>query len=209
MSQRARLILVVVAGFLLCVAVYFLLVRSRQSELNTINENIATEQSRTSQLQVELERLRDLQARAPELQAELDRFRSLVPLEHETSNLVLQIDEAAKESGITFADITPELPKSPPEGAALAEVRMTIGGRGGYFALQDFVRRLYDLDRALRIDNITMSAGEEEDGGSSVNLVVIARVFFDVPAAPGAATSAPPNTTDPAATPAPAPTPTP
>jgi Tfp pilus assembly protein PilO len=208
MSQRSRLILVVVAGFLLCVAVYFMLVRSRQGELDKINESVAAEQSRTAQLQVELERLRDLQARAPELQAELDKFRSLVPQDHETSALVLQIDQAAKESGVTFADITPELPKAPPEGAALAEVRMTIGGRGGYFALQDFVRRLYDLDRALRIDNITMSATQEETGALAIDIQVIARVFFEVPGATGAATIAPPNTTIPAGeTPAPTPSP--
>jgi hypothetical protein len=36
---------------------------------------------------------------------------------------------------------------------------------------------------------------------------VIARVFFDVPAAPGAATGAPPNTAAPVETPAPTPTP--
>ena len=208
MSQRSRLILVIVAGALLCVAVYFLLVRSRQGELTTLNDSIAAENSRTSQLQVELERLRDLQRRAPELQAELDRFRGLVPETHEVPNLVLMIDEAAKESGVTFADIIPELPKAPPEGAALAEVRMTIGGRGGYFALQDFIRRLYDLDRALRIDSITMSAAESETGELAIDLQVIARVFFDVPGATGAVTGAPPNTTaPPVETPAPETTP--
>lgn len=207
MSQRARLILVIVAGLLLCIAVYFLLVRSRQGELNELNDEIATETNRTAQLQVELDRLRDLQKRAPELQAELDRFRGLVPADHEIANLIVLVDEAAKESGVGFVDISPELPKAPPEGAALAEVRMTIGGRGGYFALQDFVRRLYDLDRALRIDNITMAGSEEETGGTTIDLTVTARVFFDVPGATGASTGAPPNTTTPAATPAPATTP--
>ena len=206
MNQRARLILVIVAGVLLCLAVYFLLVRSRQGELDTINENIATETSRTAQLQVELERLQDLQRRAPELQAELDKFRGLVPANHEIANLMLMIDEAAKESGVTFADITPELPKSPPEGAALAEVRMVIGSSGGYFALQDFVRRLYDLDRALRIDNINMT-GAEDETGSTIDLVVTARVFFDLAGATGASTTPPPNTTTPAETPAPETTP--
>ncbi len=207
MSQRSRLILVIVAGALLCLAVYFLLVRSRQGELNELNESIAVESDRTDQLRVELERLRDLQRQAPQLQAELDSFRALVPGNHEIPNLVLMIDEAAQESGVTFADITPELPKAPPEGAALAEVRMTIGSRGGYFALQDFVRRLYDLDRALRVDSITMSASEEETGGTTIDLQVIARVFFDLAGAPGAATDAPPNTTTPAETPAPESTP--
>jgi Tfp pilus assembly protein PilO len=206
MNQRARLILVIVAGALLCLAVYFLLVRGRQGELDTINENVAAETSRTAQLQVELERLQDLQRRAPELQAELDKFRGLVPANHEIANLMLMIDEAAKESGVTFADIVPELPKSPPEGAALAEVRMVIGSSGGYFALQDFVRRLYDLDRALRIDNIAMT-GSEDETGSTIDLQVTARVFFDLAGATGTSTAPPPNTTTPAETPAPTTTP--
>lgn len=206
MNQRARLILVIVAGALLCVALYFLLVRSRQGDLDTLNEGIAAEMSRTAQLQVELERLKDLQRRAPELQAELDEFRGLVPANHEIANLMLMIDEAAKESGVTFADIVPELPKSPPEGAALAEVRMVIGSSGGYFALQDFIRRLYDLDRALRIDNIAM-AGSEDETGSSIDLQVTARVFFDLAGATGTSTTPPPNTTTPVETPAPTTTP--
>jgi Tfp pilus assembly protein PilO len=209
MSQRSRLILAIVGGLLLCVAVYFLLVRSKQGELDTLNESIAAETARTAQLEAELARLRDLQRQAPQLQAELDRFRDLVPGNHETPNLVFQIDEAAKESGIKFVDITPELPKAPPEGAPLAEVRLTLGAEGGYFALQDFVRRLYDLDRALRIDNITMAGTENPDGTTTITLTVIARVFFDVPGATGTATTAPGSTTAPATgtTPAPATTP--
>lgn len=205
MSQRARLILAIVGAVLLCVAIYFLLVRSRQGELNELNESIAAEQSRTAQLQVELQRLQDLQKRAPELQLELDEFRQLVPPKDEVPNLIFQIDAAAKESGIEFVDITPELPKPPPEGAPLAEVRLTIGAEGGYFALQDFMRRLYALDRALRIDNLTMVGSETEDGGgTNIGLTMTARVFYEVPGATGAVTGVPPNTTAPPGT-APAP----
>lgn len=201
MNQRARLILAIVAGLLLCVAIYFLLVRSRQGELDELNTSIAAEQARTAQLEVELERLRDLQRRAPELQAELDVFRQLVPSEDEVPNLIFLIDSAAKDSGIDFVDITPELPKPPPEGAPLAEVRMTIGADGGYFALQDFMRRLYSLDRALRIDNLTMTGREGAEGeGYSIGLTMTARVFYELPGATGPATGAPANTTAPAGT---------
>ena len=186
MSQRARLILAIVGALLLCIAVYFLLVRARQGELTELNTEIASEEARTAQLRVELSRLQDLQRRAPELQAELDRFRDLVPANHETPDLIFQIDEAAKESGIDFVEITPELPKPPPEGAALAEVRMTVGAQGGYFALQDFIRRLYELDRAMRIDNLAMTGSESETGETTIDVTFTARVFFDLQGATGA-----------------------
>ena len=198
MNQRARLILAIVGAVLLVLAMYFLLVRSKQGELQTVRESVEAEEARTAQLQAELARLRDLQKRAPELQAELDRFRALVPANHEVANLIYLIDQAAKESGVEFAEIAPELPKAPPEGAPLAEVRMTIGSRGGYFALQDFIRRLYDLDRALRIDNMTMAGSQNATGTTVIELRMTARVFFDLPSAPGAVTGAPPNTGAPA-----------
>lgn len=208
MSQRARLILVAVLGFLLCVAVYFLLVRSRQGELNDLNQQISDEQNRTLQLRAELTRLEALREEAPQLQAELEKFRDLVPEDHETGDLIFQIEQAADEAGVDFVEITPELPKSPPEGAPLAEVRMIIGGRGGYFALQDFTRRLYSLDRAMRIDNLTLAVEEDPTGGFAVRLTATARVFFDLPVAPGTATTG--TTTGAApATPAPEPAATP
>lgn len=204
MNQRSRLILIGVVGVLLCLAAYFLLVRSRQGDLSALNQQISDEQNRTLQLRAELQRLQALREEAPELQAELEKFRALVPENHETSDLIFQIEQAADESGVEFVEITPELPKSPPEGAPLAEVRMVIGGRGGYFALQDFIRRLYALDRALRLDNLTLAEEERPEGGFSIRLSGTARVFFDLPTAPGTATT----TGEPGAAPAtPAPEP--
>ena len=207
MSQRSRLILVGVLGLLLCVAVYFLLVRSKQGELSDLNQQVSDEQNRTLQLQAELQRLQALREDAPRLEAELERFRDLVPEDHETSDLIFQMQAAADAAGVDFVEITPELPKSPPEGAPLAEVRMTIGGRGGYFALQDFLRRLYDLDRALRVDNLTLATEQDPSGEFVVVLTATARVFFDLPAAPGTATADGTTTAGAPATPAPATTP--
>lgn len=211
MSARARLILAIAGVVVICVAFFFLFVRARQNELSSINEEIAVEQNRTVQLQSELARLKELQSRAPELQAELAEIRQLVPQRDEVANFIFLVNQVADESGVDFVEIIPELPKPPPEGAPLAEVRLQIASEGGYFSLQDFVRRLYSLDRALRIDLFNMTAEEDTGTGTTgsgfkVNLLVTARIFFELPAATGTATTttgtAPATTT----TPAPAPT---
>jgi hypothetical protein len=78
-----------------------------------------------------------------------------------------------------------------------------IGAEGGYFALQDFLRRLYDLDRALRVDNLSVVAGTEEVTGTAQPpaLLATARIFFELPAggAVTAPTTTPPATTTPTA----------
>jgi Tfp pilus assembly protein PilO len=196
MSARARMILTAVASVLVLAAFFFLFIRPRQNELGKVRDEVEQEEARTVSLRSELRRLQALQENAPELEAELARFRELVPRNHEVPNFIFLVQEAATEAGVDFVNITPELPKAPPEGAPVAEVRATIGAGGGYFSVQDFLRRLYDLDRALRVDSVTMAAQEEESEESTLRLDMVSRVFFEPPGGvAGAATGTATGTT--------------
>jgi Tfp pilus assembly protein PilO len=216
MSTRARLILAIAAVLVVCVAFFFLFVRARMTELNTVREEIAAEEARTLQLQSELARLQDLRERAPELEAELAEIRQLVPQNHEVANFIFQVEEAAQASGVSFLEIGPELPKAPPEGAPLAEVRLLINAQGGYFSLQDFVRRLYSLDRAVRIDLFTLAGSSAEGGetgtstaGFEIGLNITARMFFELPEGAATGTTTAPGTTAPGTVPVTTPAPAP
>jgi Tfp pilus assembly protein PilO len=202
------MILSVIGIFVILLAFFFLFIRPRQQELARVEESIVTEEARTQQLETELARLQDLQANAPELQAELATIRGFVPEDDQVPNFIFLVQDAANEAGVDFVSITPELPKPPPEGAALAEIRAQIGAGGGYFAVQDFIRRLHALDRAVRIDNLTLAGAEDpETGDVRITLTSAARIFFELPG--GTAAAVDPATGLPAAPPAtPAPTPT-
>jgi len=197
MTARSRLILAVVGVVAVAAVAYFFAVRPRQQELGRVRADVEQEENRTQQLEAELERLQALQENAPKLEARLARYRELVPEDDQVPNFIFQVQEAANQAGVGFVEITPELPKPPPEGAAVAEVRTLIGAKGGYFAIQDFFRRLYDLDRAVRVDNLTMAGAEDETTGETlIDLDMTARVFFELPAgAAGAAGTATTTTT--------------
>ena len=196
MSVRARMIFTAVASVLVLVAFFFLFIKPRQNELGRVRDEVEQEEIRTVSLRSELRRLQALQENAPKLEAELARFRELVPRNHEVPNFIFLVQEAADEAGVDFVNITPELPKTPPEGAPVAEVRATIGAGGGYFSVQDFLRRLYDLDRALRVDSVTMAGEEEETGATTLTLDMVSRIFFEPPGGvAGAATGTGTETT--------------
>jgi Tfp pilus assembly protein PilO len=199
MSGRTRLIATVAVVVVVCLLFYVLFVRGKQSDLSKVQAAIQNEQARAVSLQAQLQQLKQLQAHAPQLQAELSDIRKLVPQDNEVPNFIFQTQEAANQAGVSFLEITPELPKQPPEGATLAEVRITIGAQGGYFAVQDFIRRLYGLPRALRIDNITLTATTGANGTTVVQFQAIARVFYELP------TAAPPAPVVPGAPASPAP----
>ena len=191
MSARARMILAVVVALVVAIAFYFFFIRPRQDELSTVREEVEQEEARTATLQAELLRLQDLQANAPELEAELARIRELIPNDDEIPNLIFLVQEAANTAGVDFVTIAPALPKAPPEGTALGEIPMTIGAGGSYFSIQDFIRRLHTLDRATRLDNLTLSGTELDSGVVDITMTSAVRVFFEPPAAAPAPAASP------------------
>lgn len=203
MNQRTRIILAGVAAFFVCLLFFFFFIRPRQSELADVNQKIEDALNEQQGLEQQLAELEALKEQAPQMNALLDEIRGYVPKNNEQANFILQVQEAANLAGVELVQLTPELPKVPLEGAALAEIRVTMRASGGYFALQDFVRRLYDLDRALRIDTLGLSRLEGEEGADEddVEMTATARVFFEVPAGAGVtppAEAAPPATPEPA-----------
>ena len=207
MTARNQSILAALGVALVLALLFMFFIKPRQGELGRVRDEISQEEQRSHQLRAELARLQALQEQAPELQAALDRFSELVPEHNEVADFIFQVQTAANQAGVHLEQITPELPKQPPEGAPLAEVRTTVGAQGGYFAVQDFVRRLYDLDRAARIDSVTMTGVEDEKEvreKGRIDVLLATRVFFELPegAASGASTSTTtaPTTTTPAPT---------
>ncbi|CAN5446881.1 hypothetical protein BH18ACT16_BH18ACT16_14480 [soil metagenome] len=182
MTGRTKIILSVLGVVAVGVATFFFAVKPRQDELGKVRDNVAKEQDRTQSLEAELAHRQQLQENAPQLEAQIAKYRELVPEDDQVANFIFQVQEAANESGVGFVEITPELPTPPAEGAEVAEVKSIIGARGGYFAVQDFFRRLYGLDRAVRIDQVTMDSEEDQTTQETlVKLGATARIFFELP----------------------------
>lgn len=198
---RARLILALVGSLVVSTAFYMFFVRSRQSELADVQKRVEAAENESVNLQAELQELQGLKENAPQAEARLNEIRELIPQNDQVANFIFQVQDAANRSGVDFVTVTPEQPKAPLEdaSASTAQVRVTVGAKGDYFALQDLVRRLYDLDRAVRIDSLAFDAEEDEETNvTTVTLTAAARIFFENQGgAPAATTDA--TTTAPAA----------
>lgn len=205
MRARSRTVIAIAVGVVVCLLFYVFAIRPRKSQVSDIKAQVATEEARTTQLSAQLQQLQALQKDAPRLQAQIAKIREAVPPDDEVANFIFQVQEAANAAGVDFVEISPELPKTPPESAPLAEVRATIGATGGYFAVQDFIRRLYDLDRAVRIDGLTLTQVSPDE--ASVKFTSATRIFYELPAggaaAPTGTTAVPPPAPVPSASTAP------
>jgi Tfp pilus assembly protein PilO len=204
-GYRARLTLTLVASLVVCVAFYFFFVQSRKSELADVRNQVQAAEDESQSLQAELQELQSLKENAPQAEARLNEIRELIPQKDQVANFIFLVQDAANRAGVDFVTVTPEQPKAPVEdpSASVAQVRVTVGAKGDYFALQDLVRRLYDLDRAVRIDNLAIDAEENtETGTTTLTLTAAARIFFENPGgAPAAAEEGTTTTTTTTTTP--------
>lgn len=193
MRGRGRLIATIAGLLVVLLLFFFFVIRPARSTLAETTERADAAEDQTQVLQLELERRQALQANEAELEAELAEIRGFVPRRHQIPNLIFQIQDSGNAAGVDFLDITPELPAPPPEGAPLGQVQLSIRAGGGYFAIQDFIRRLYNFDRALRIDVATLTAAGQDDD-DDLDLTATARIFFEAPGAvPAPATTPAPE----------------
>ncbi|MPZ92157.1 MAG: type 4a pilus biogenesis protein PilO [Actinobacteria bacterium] len=204
MKEHKKIILSSVGVVLVMALMFFFLISPRKGQLAEAREQVDAAEAETVVLETELTRLEGLQAQAPQLQAALDEIRDMVPDEDRVSSFVFQLQQEANKAGLEFVSITPQLPKPPPEGAPLAEVKIDIGARGTYFTIQDFIRRVTELDRAVRVDGFSMAAVEEEGSDEPlIELTASARVFFEQSVAGAGTQTAAGATTTTAPAPAP------
>ena len=135
MSARTRLVLVIVGVLAVCAVFFFMFIKGRQAELGKVRQQVTEEGNRTQELESRLARLEQLQKNAPQLEAKLAEMREFVPERNDVPNFIFQVQQAASQAGVRFVKITPEVPKQPPEGASLAEVRG--GDRSQWNLLRD------------------------------------------------------------------------
>ena len=191
LTPRMQIIVTAIGVVVVLAAFFFLFIRSRQGQLSEARDAVTAEQAKTAQLHTELARLQSIKENAPQLRAALAKLRAAVPGNDGVPDVIVAIQDAADKAGIKFVQVTPTVPSAPPEGGKLGQVSTAIGAEGSYFALQDFVNRLYSLDRALRIDTLTMTSQSDAAAGTgtttattgpvTVRLDVTARMFFEPP----------------------------
>ena len=209
-NDRNTLIIGILIILLLIVGYYFLLFSPLRSEFAQRSEEQDSKEQQVRQLQQRVAELEEVARNAPEIERQLLELSKRIPTQPEIPTLMVQVEEVAREAGVTQVSIEPGSPEPPPEGGDFSSIPITMTFEGTYEQLQDFVGRILNLVRLVTINEINYEAaveGEEttpEPGVERLLLVEIsAEVYFqpgDVPSgrelvAPVPATPEPGGTT--------------
>ncbi len=186
-SKREKIILLtaLISGAVIalgaCVWVYFL--NTWTSEMQATN---AALQTRVATAQSKINKLPALRVEREEAQGRLEVAESILPSQEEIENLVDNLSEFAKESGVIIAKSQPVRQGTyrNAKGAVkrFEEASFEVELEGDFFSFVEFLNRLENYKRFIRVDDFTVAAGRSAGDPNSVKLKFSTFSYVDTPA---------------------------
>jgi Tfp pilus assembly protein PilO len=191
-SKKERVILLAVLGacgaIALVAGVWCYFLGSWISDLRTANVVL---QTRYDTANGKLQKLNDLRVQRELAQARLDVAERILPSQEEIENLVDNLSEFAKKSGVQILQTEPvrqtafRAAKGPVKRFDEAEFNIDLAG--DYFQFVAFLNYLENYKRFIKVDDFSISGGRQLGDSDSIKLKFATFTYVDAPAVAPAA----------------------
>jgi type IV pilus assembly protein PilO len=205
-NDRNVIILGALAIVLLIVGFYFLLLGPLLTRMDEADQQREDREAQLAQLEQEVAELEEVRRNSPEIERQLLELSKRIPTQPEIPTLTVQIEEVARDAGVTQVSLIPGTPAPPPGGGDYTVQPVTMSFEGTYEELQEFLALTRDLARLVTVNGVSYEEAEDLEEGTTaqpeieqmLQVEIEAEVYFqptDVPS--GAAPTAPtaPETT--------------
>jgi Tfp pilus assembly protein PilO len=211
LPQSAQIAITAAALLVIGALGYFVLVRPQKSTAASLSKQIAAEQKQVDDARALLVKAKDAQKVRV---ADLFRLTKAMPDQPDEAGIVLELNNVARQSGISFDSIAPQ-GSTPLSGYQVVPISVVFNGN--FFQLNDFLLRLRNLvdvrrgaleadGRLFTVDNINFNEGEKKFPQIQASLTIDAYIYGTgasvsaPPQAPVGSTGAPGSTTTPGST---------
>jgi hypothetical protein len=199
LSAPAAGVLIGVVAFLVLIVGMFLLVLPQRSEASKLAKEIDSTDTQITQARA----LAEQKPAQPIRYADLFKLVKAMPDQVDMTGIILQLQQTATDSGISFESIQPT---GATLGNGYAEVPIQVTFNGNYFSVTDFLFRLRNLvavrggalnatGRMFSIDTLDFSAGLGGFPQISARLTINAYVYGSNIGTAGSSSTPPPTTT--------------
>lgn len=169
MTRRVPIIVVAIA-LLLTAAFWFLLYKPRVEEQAGYRDETAQLEDQSAQLQARIASLSEVEDNAGDYRSQLVRLDEYIPEDPAQPEALRELQRIADQSGVeitemTYADaeVLVGAPETGDDETTLAAIPTQMTVEGGYFQVVDLLRRIeVDMDRAIKVDTVSMAEAEDE-----------------------------------------------
>jgi type IV pilus assembly protein PilO len=197
LSQNAQIGVIVTGVLVFGLAVWFLLVHPQSGKVSNLKRQSQDVQEKIDAYHQQVAAARS----APKIEvADVYRLAKAMPTKTDMPDLVLELSELARDTGISFDSISPQ-PVAAVGSYSVLPISVTFNGN--FYNLADFLYRLRSLvtvhagrldatGRLFSVDTLAFNESEKKFPQIQATLVVDAFVYSSAPAA--APTATPPST---------------
>jgi Tfp pilus assembly protein PilO len=189
---------------------YFVLYAPLGDDLSSAQAQVSTEQKTTDDLEAKLAQLESQAKNSTEQQALLRRLDAAVPAQPDLAEFIIQANDIADQSGISFLSIAPSPPAA---GTGVSVIGLTMSIQGSFFQLQDYLRLLEKLERLVIVNGITIASStgsgtsstastDTSSAGTTLSVTLTGSMFTRAAAPTSDGTGSTPGTTTPTTAPA-------
>lgn len=174
--MRRNILIFVLILVAITVLAFLLVFRPQSQNITEAREEADAAEQEVQRLRLELQRRQALREEAAELRADAVRLDAAMPTDDpQLARLILQLQESADASGIEWISVSPSLPQAVEGDPSVLEVNLSLNVQGGYFQVQDYITRLENLARAVKILSTGLSPSELPELGVQLQAKVFMR----------------------------------
>ena len=180
--MKPKLILIGVgAALVLTGAWFFLLWKPAGADLDKAKAEKVAAEAEQSKLQARLSHLHKLEDNASVLEQSRSLLATAIPSDDKLDEFIIQVNERAARSGVSFVSVAPSPPAAGGTGAA-STVGLQLQVTGDYFQVMRFLEEMRDGPRLFTIDNFSLTPS----GDGKMSASISSRMFVN-PSAPASA----------------------
>ena len=187
LSQNARIGVIIAGALVLGLAAWFLLVHPQSGKVSSLNTEAQDVQSKIDAYHQQVTAARS----APKIEvADVYRLAKAMPTKTDMPDLVLELSQLARDTGISFDSISPQ--QLAPVGS-YSTLPISVTFNGNFYDLADFLYRLRSLvtvhagrldatGRLFSVDTLAFNESEKKFPQIQASLVIDAFVYSTAPA---------------------------
>jgi Tfp pilus assembly protein PilO len=190
-NRRAPLFAGIGAGAVALLAVVVLLLPKISAVHKTQNELTAAQQQEQT-LRAQLGQLQQARRDAKAVQKQLETLQTEIPPTADLPSLIRLLQGAANAAAVDFLSVSPGQPVAPVTGSGVSTIPTSIQVTGSFFSVEEFLFRLEQLPRAVKVTGLTINASAPTVGATGtaaqqeLSLSMTAEVYTtDASAGPG------------------------
>ncbi len=167
-----RLVVAIICGIVLLLGLFLIVFPQRnkvsevESEIESVEVSIQSEQNRLNQL-------KQYEKDPEQFTRQIEVLKERIPENVELADVIEQIDHAAEEAGLDFVSFTPSIPVA---AGSYYVMTCTAILNGRYFNLVEFFNHIERLPRSVKVVKLDVSAADA--GLPYIQANITLRAFF-------------------------------